>query len=160
MSKTGWDYLHDKSREFNEYDLINEKLLQSQDEEVYLHIFMIEKFDSNFSDFTQFAYKRVFKHIRENTKLDVAGISGVTASKAAGFIALHKIGRYEVKPCHEYIIRLSSGKEELVYINHQSALDALYKKGATIKNRLIISSISKDQPSVIWKWLQESWKAD
>lgn len=154
-SSKGLAYIQDKSLSFDEYELLGENLINEDDTEASIHIYMIEKLDKSFENFTEVIYKEVFK-VLKSKRIKLVGLTGLVASIEANFVALHKLWRSEIKPSNEYLLENANGERKMMVIETQRELDMLLNDGYKIISRTILSGITREYPSVIWHWFEKA----
>lgn len=154
-SLVGWKYINDQSQEFDEYELKGDKLLQNDQFAVSVHIYMIEKLDKSLDNFTKLAYKAIFAILKQK-KLELVGVSGLAASHEANHIALHYLWRKEIKKVGEFILQDENQAKHTFIIEDQQQLSNLLKQGYSPFGKVILSSVSINEPSIIWDWWKQA----
>lgn len=161
VSKKGWDYIHNLHHDdLDEYKLTDDKLFNcSRDKQIGIHVYMIEKFDSNISNFTKVAYLELFKLLKNKfsiSKNELLGISGYSVSPSAIHVAINVLGRVEVKPVSSAMFFNSDGKLVVKKVRNQKDFDRLLVEGCVFRNNCRLTSLTPKNPSIVWQWFDDA----
>lgn len=161
VNDKGWAFIHEMNTDdLDEYALINDYLYRpGKDNAIGFHVYMIQKLDTTIHNFTELAYRAMFRKFHSDAALwnnpKVLGISGFSVSPEAIHIAFNVLNRQEIHTVDGYMVINPNGQLEGISIHNKQEFTDLLAKGYKIRNRCRLTSVSYEQPSIAWKWLEE-----
>lgn len=164
VNKKGWNYIHDvSSNDIDEYQLKGDNLFRPGfDKEIGFHVYMIEKLDKSITNFTELAYSQIFRNLKSKMNSlgspNIIGLSGYVASVEAINIAINLLGRNEYKKLDTYMFLDKNSKLVVKDDVDQENLSDLIDRGFILRNRARLLSIYREDPSIVWKWLDDVLK--